>query len=119
MAERYPGKKGRTEYGGGDGSPQKGPDGSFLDLPGIAAATGARARLLRQVGMADFDPAADELIGAAATGLDVSDMSHAQQVAYETDLELSKVRAAQRAELAQKTSGYSESSAESYMGEGL
>lgn len=117
MAERYPGKNGRTEYGGGDGSPQKAPDGSFLDLPGIASATGVRARLMRQAGAADFDPSAETLIGAANTGLDLSGMSNAQKEAYAADLGLSAERAARRAELARKTSGYSEEPS-TYTGEG-
>lgn len=112
--ERYPGK--RSEYGGGDGDPQRLPDGASLDLPGIASATGVRARIMRQAGIADFDPARGDLVGAANTGLDLSNLSAAQLEAYQKDLKLSVERAARRAEIDAKTNGYA-SEPESYVGE--
>lgn len=104
MAERYPGE--RSEYGGGDGIPQRGPAGESLDLPGIASSSGERARLMRTAGMADFDPARDDLIGAALSSIDVSKMSAAQREAYEADLALSVGRAQERARLMERTNGY-------------
>lgn len=106
MAERYPGK--RSEYGGGDGKPQRLPDGASIDLPGIPSAVGERARIMRQVGMRDFDPGQEDAVGLAASGLNPSAMSAAQRAAYEHDLEISKKRAAERAELSEKTNAYSE-----------
>lgn len=107
MVERYPGK--RSEYGGGDGMPQRLPDGtpgSSLDLPGIASASGVRARLMRTAGLNDFDPAREDLVGAAATGLELSSMSEAQRAAYEADLRISVRRAEERKRLMEKTNGY-------------
>lgn len=116
MAERYPGRKGRSEYGGGDGTPQKDPSGAFLDLPGIASAAGVRARLMRTAGLNDFDPARTDLVGAADTGLDLSSMSEAQRAAYEADLALSVARAQERDRLRSRTNGYIEVP-ETYVGE--
>ena len=104
--ERYPGRAGRSEYGGGDGTPQRLPDGGSLDLPGIAAATGQRARLLRTAGLNDYNSGRKDLVGAADTGLDLSSMSDAQRAAYEADLQLSLERAAERERLRDKTNGY-------------
>jgi hypothetical protein len=116
MAERYPGKDGRSEYGGGDGTVQRLPDGASLDLPGIASAAGVRAQLMRTAGMADFDPASEDLVGLAATGLDVSKMSAAQRAAYEIDLAVSARRAEERARLNARTNGYI-SEPDQYVGE--
>lgn len=106
MVERYPGVEGRSEYGGGDGTPQRLPDGEAIDLPGIASAAGVRARLMRSAGMADFDPARDDLVGLAATGLDVSKLSVAAREAYGVDLAVSLGRMQERERLALETNGY-------------
>ena len=104
MAERYPGQ--RSEYGGGDGGPQRTPDGASLDLPGIASATGEVARLMRTAGIHDFDPARTDLVGVALTARDLSQMSAAEREAYELDMAVSINRAAERQTLADKTNGY-------------
>ena len=114
MVDRYPGQ--RSEYGGGDGVPQRLPDGSSLDLPGISDKAGARARLMRAAGIRDYDPGRVDAVGAANTALSVGAMSAAQREAYEKDLELSNRRAEERAEMVQRTNGYSEEP-DQYVGE--
>lgn len=104
MAERYPGQ--RSEYGGGDGLIQRTPDGESIDLPGVAASTGDRAMLMRKAGAADFDPARDDLVGAALTARDRANMSEAELEAYESDLRVSAARAAERQRLMDETNGY-------------
>lgn len=104
MVERYSGE--RSEYGGGDGVVQRMPDGSSLDLPGIAASAGDRAMLLRKAGMNDFDPAANDLVGLALTARDVANMSSAEREAYEADLRESVRRAQERQRLMEETNGY-------------
>jgi hypothetical protein len=119
MAERYPGQ--RSEYGGGDGQPQRGPDGALLPIEELAASqrVSERARLMRTAGMHDYDPAREDLVGAANTALPVSGMSAAQREAYEKDLELSRRRAAERAALNEKTNGYLDGAPDSYTGDGV
>lgn len=117
MVERYPGK--RSEYGGGDGDPQRSPDGTVLPLEDIPSATGVRARLMRIAGMADYDAGRSDLVGAADTAVPLSGMSFAQREAYEKDLELSKRRAAERARLNARTNGYLDEAAEAYEGDGV
>lgn len=106
MTERYPGAAGRSEYGGGDGTVQRLPDGASLDLPGIASASGKRAALLRKAGMNDFDPASADLVGMASTGLRVENMTAAQREAYQADLAESVRRSQERARLNAATNGY-------------
>lgn len=106
MVDRYPGKAGRSEYGGGDGVVQRYSDGSSLELPGIASAAGEQAMLMRIAGARDFDPARVDLVGAALTEVDVAQMSAAELEAYQLDIALSARRAAERQELSDKTNGY-------------
>lgn len=118
MVDRYPGKAGRTEYGGGDGQPQRLPDGASLPLEDLASGSrvSERARLMRTAGMADFDPARVDDVGLALSALDVNAMSDAQREAYLSDLELSRRRRAERAALEARTNGYV-SEPETYVGE--
>ena len=113
---RYPGQN--SEYGGGDGTPQRFPDGESIDLPGIASATGERARLMRTAGIYDYDATRNDLVGLAQTGLDVSKMSDAQREAYEADLALSLARAQERERLQDATNGYIDE-LDKYEGEGV
>ena len=106
MAERYPGKAGRSEYGGGDGVVQRFEDGSSLELPGIASAAGEQAMLMRKAGMADFDPSRSDFVGLALTARDVANMSAAELEAYEADMKVSLKRAEERARLVAETNGY-------------
>lgn len=102
--ERYPGQ--RSEYGGGDGTPQR--DGSGASLPLTDLASGdvvsERARLMRTAGLADFDATASTTVGRA--GLDPSKMSAAEREAYENDVRESARREAERKGLVDKTNGY-------------
>lgn len=102
--ERYPGQ--RSEYGGGDGTPQRDGSGASLPLADLASqdVVGERARLMRTAGLHDFDPGASDLVGRA--GLDPSKMSFAEREAYEAEMAESARRAAQRAGLMDKTNGY-------------
>jgi len=102
--ERYPGQ--RSEYGGGDGSPQLMPDGSFIDLSGVASGVGRRARLMRTAGLNDYDAGRTDVVGAAATALEIGNMSAAQLAAYQKDMALSAARAEERARLNAQTNGY-------------
>jgi hypothetical protein len=104
MVDRFNGQ--RSEYGGGDGMPQRTPDGASLDLPGIASSAGERARLMRTAGIHDFDPARTDLVGVALTARDLSNMSAAEREAYELDLAISIKRASERQTLSDKTNGY-------------
>ena len=106
MAERYPGKAGRSEYGGGDGVIQRMPSGGSLDLPGIAASSGDRAMLMRKAGIHDFDPARSDFVGLAVTDRDLTLMGPAEREAYENDLLVSARRALERQELMASTNGY-------------
>ena len=106
MAERYPGAAGRSEYGGGDGVPQRLPDGASIDLPGIASAAGERAALMRKAGIHDFDPGREDMVGLALTARDVANMSAAEREAYEADVRVSLARAEERERLNAATNGY-------------
>ena len=108
MAERYPGRKGRTEYGGGSGQPQRLPDGASLPLEDLASRSrvSERARLMRTAGIHDYDASRSDVVGAADTALEPSQMSFAEAEAYEKDLALSKRRAAERVRLRERTNGY-------------
>lgn len=108
---------GRSEYGGGE-VPQRFPDGSSRDLVnGVVGSASERARLMRQAGMADYDPdpTSDMTIGEL-TALEISKMSAAQKAAYETDLLLARERAARRSSLQTRTNGYIDEP-EQYVGE--
>lgn len=108
-----------SEYGGGE-VPQRLPDGSSRDLVhGVVGSESERARLMRQAGMADYDPDAlsDITVGEiAAMGVDVSKMSAAQRIAYENDMVLARERAVRRASLRERTNGYIDEP-EQYVGE--
>lgn len=120
MAERYGDAVGgaRSEYGGGDGSPQRYKDGSSIPLEDLASGdtVSERARLMRTVGMADFDAARNDLVGRASLQIDVTKLSVAEYEAYMSEMEESRRRAAERAALAARTNGYSEEPS-TYVGE--
>jgi hypothetical protein len=104
--QRYPGK--RSEYGGGDGQPQRMPDGSSLPLSDLASGSrvSERARLMRSAGISDFDAGRNDLVGLAATGLQPSEMNAAELAQYEKDLALSERRQDERTKLAEKSNDY-------------
>lgn len=118
--ERYADAEGgpRSEYGGGDGSPQRLPDGSAIPLQDLASgdAVSERARVMRTVGMADFDVAASDLVGRAGAQVNLAMLSLAEREAYLAEMEESRRRAAERAALAARTNGYSEEPT-TYVGE--
>ena len=116
VVERYPGRKGRSEYGGGSGSPQRLPDGASLEsADGVFVVGGTKgvqrsAQLMRIAGLNDFDPAREDSVGATArfAGISTADMSAAELEAYEKDLALTQRRKAERKRLQDKTNGYIE-----------
>lgn len=114
--ERYPGK--RSEYGGGDGQPQRDPSGGSIPLEDLASGSrvSERARLMRSAGIHDFDPARSDQVGLAATGLNPNEMNAAQFAQYEKDLALSALREAERERLADKSNDYI-NEPDSYVGE--
>lgn len=114
--ERYPGK--RSEYGGGDGQPQRDPSGGSLPLADLASSSrvSERARLMRSAGINDFDPARSDLVGLAATGLNPNEMNAAEFAQYEKDLALSNLRAAEREKLSDASNDYI-NEPEQYVGE--
>lgn len=106
---RYPND---SEYGGGDGTPTRYPDGSSLDVGNEGGSKGVQraARVMRQAGIADFDPARDDLVGVALEygGVRPSGdgISFAIQEAFDKDMILSKRRADERARLMAQTNNY-------------
>jgi len=101
---RYPGQD--SEYGGGDGSPQRFPNGASLPLnEGVGKSVGQRARLLRMAMAEDFDPAQVDAVGLANPDADKKG-SAAEAIALPTDQARTAHRAAQRERLMDKTNGY-------------
>lgn len=105
---------GRSEYGGGSGTPQTLPDGSRRDLRETTAASGVRqrARLARAAGLADFDAARTDAVGLVALVEDgsmrVEDMNAAELIQYEIDIRRTADRVAERERLVAGTNGYIE-----------
>lgn len=110
-APRYPGQ--RSEYGGGDESPQRMPDGTAIPFEDHTdrKANALRARLLRTAGLHDYDPDPNsDAVGVAREvligGVPVSSLSAAQLEAYALDAGITDMLKADRAELQDKTNDY-------------